>query len=789
MAYTPSTTFNFSQGSYTPGTTFGFNAGEAVTGEIAATLSGITGAFAANSFAPGTVLGALAGQLQGVSADLVGNVAAQGDLSAALGGLTGQFAAAVVPQGQIDATLTGITGAFEGLNVANMGQINATLQGVGGYWFAAYDSNVPRFTVGSVCSRQQDTGTLTHAAQAPIDKTIRIDHAADLPHTLATPINPDTRLPYGHTSKTHIQRCGTVADATPLTANIQSVQDLLQWAAKHWLIDADAAKPTNASAAAVVQQMTKIRPPDWRHPLQDSGTTRHDFIKTIAAEPEEPWRYTPSTAFTFFAEPDYTPTQVFYWPNVVPRIDLAMRHVVGIDGLSFLAPRQQAGQTKTKRCIPVDQARRPPPGQSIMPEPERPPYEPPPGHVTVTIPTQQVYLMQHVISVKTVPGNVEVPMGNISLSYDADSFAWQFSGTLLDAAALALVQSSNAVELAVTIDGYLWHVLVESIEHGIQFAKHSISLKGRSLTAELGAPYLLPTSATMGDTLTVQQLADSLMPVGWSITWDAPTWNVPAGAFSYTNQTPIQVLAGLVNDIGCVAVPHSSQRVITVQKRYPVYPWYFSVAPADLEIPEAALTSVNLRPSIATQANGVYVHGGEIGGVLGWCRLTGTDGAKLAPTVSNSLMTDVIGCRLLGERILAGQQTQPVIKSATLPLDGDTFPLANVGDLVQITLGSDIIKGIVNSVSIEASLSKVSQTLQIGEETANIWTAFTGLLPRDPLLVGTIASVTGETSVVTLLDGGVVSVRGTGTVGGKVYIRAGRIEGPAPTMTQNEIVV
>jgi hypothetical protein len=32
-------------------------------------------------------------------------------------------------------------------------------------------------------------------------------------------------------------------------------------------------------------------------------------------------------------------------------------------------------------------------------------------------------------------------------------------------------------------------------------------------------------------------------------------------------------------------------------------------------------------------------------------------------------------------------------------------------------------------------------------------------------------------------------VRGTGTVGNKYYIRAGRIEGDAPTMTQNEIVV
>jgi hypothetical protein len=41
----------------------------------------------------------------------------------------------------------------------------------------------------------------------------------------------------------------------------------------------------------------------------------------------------------------------------------------------------------------------------------------------------------------------------------------------------------------------------------------------------------------------------------------------------------------------------------------------------------------------------------------------------------------------------------------------------------------------------------------------------------------------------TLIDGGVVSVRGAGIVGGKYYIRSGRIEGDAPNMTQQEVVV
>lgn len=787
MAYTPGATFTFSGGAYTPSTAFTLGAtGAAITADLAGTLAGVTGQFNAGAYLNA---GTVTGTLDGVSGALTGAVAPQGLLTATLDHLVGQFTAAVVPQGVLSAGLDDLSGGFVGNNVANAGRIDATLQGVGGYLFGHYDSNVPRYTVAAVHCRQQDAQAAPHAAAVPMQQTLSGQQDWCIRRQPATPDRAPVGIDYGRTLPLPIQRCGTVADAAALSRATTAEFDLLAWLTSQRALHTEQATARHLASRAVAQQMTKIRRPDWRQSVQDMAQARHDFIKKLYGD--SAGAYTPGAVFSFDANPDYSPDQPFIWTYAPTVSQLALRHIKGLDGVSFLSPLQQAGLTPVKRCIPVQQARRPPPGASVPIDPERPPYEPPPGHTTITIPTQTVYIMQHVLSVKTVPGNVDVPMGSVSLSYDADSFAWQFSGTLLEADALSLVQASGgaAVTLAVGIDGYVWHVLVESIEHGIQFAKHNVNLKGRSLTALLGAPYLMPTSFTTGSDMTVQQIADSLMPVGWSIVWNAPTWLVPAGAFSYTNQTPIQVLAGLVNDIGCVAVPHASLQQITVQPRYPVYPWYFSSAPADLAIPEAALKSVSLRPSIASQANGVYVHGGDIGGVLGWCRLTGTDGARLAATASNALMTNVIGCRLLGERILSGQQEQPVIKSATLPLNDSEFPLASVGQLVGITLGGTVIKGVINSVAIEASLASVSQTIQTGEETANVWTAFNSLMPRDPLLVGTIASTDGNVSVITLLDGGVVSVRGTGTVGSKVYIRSGRIEGSAPTMTQNEIVV
>jgi hypothetical protein len=220
-----------------------------------------------------------------------------------------------------------------------------------------------------------------------------------------------------------------------------------------------------------------------------------------------------------------------------------------------------------------------------------------------------------------------------------------------------------------------------------------------------------------------------------------------------------------------------------------VLPWQFAEATPNLVIPDSALQSLTYRAVILAQANGVYIHGGEVGGVIGWCRLTGTDGGRLSQTVTNSLMTDAIGCRALGERILAGQFTQPSLQAFTLPMNAADMPLANVGDLVRVNVGGSQVRGIVNSVSITANLKEVWQTIQIGEETANVWSVFKQILPREPLLVGTLSSTDGQTSLITLIDGGVISVRGTGTTGAKYYVRASRIENEAPNLIQSEIVV
>lgn len=64
----------------------------------------------------------------------------------------------------------------------------------------------------------------------------------------------------------------------------------------------------------------------------------------------------------------------------------------------------------------------------------------------------------------------------------------------------------------------------------------------------------------------------------------------------------------------------------------------------------------------------------------------------------------------------------------------------------------------------------------------SIYKKFLDLLPKQPLQIGLVTSVTGGVATLTLPDGGTTQARGEATVGQRVYFRGGAIEGQAPTL-------
>jgi hypothetical protein len=441
-----------------------------------------------------------------------------------------------------------------------------------------------------------------------------------------------------------------------------------------------------------------------------------------------------------------------------------------------------------RSCDKSQQAIQPAFGKSIHIDLPRPPPLPQsPDHQIITIPTKEVYQMQHTIVVATYPDNIPVKLNKISLSYDVDSYAWAFSGVLTDKAQLSLfnMTSFESVKLAITINGYRWIVLVEKIPERKSFGKTDITLTGRSLSVLLSAPWQQLSSFTAGSDMTVQQIADSLIPYDWTIDWQCPTWLVPANTYSYTQQTRLQALKLLADNIGAVLIPARDSQTLIIKPRYPVLPWNYHATgiQPDLIIPDAAIESIGLESRTQSPINGVYVHG-ENNGVLAFCRLNGTAGDVLAPTESNALITDVAAARALGERILAGKATQPLTTSITTFLGGN-FLLAEIGWLVEVNNE----RAIINGISVETEFGKVRQNITVGENTSNAYAKLLNLLPAQPLLVGNVITSYDNKSILTLLDGGVITARGMGTVGLNYYVRNGLIESAAPNLSSFDIVI
>lgn len=65
----------------------------------------------------------------------------------------------------------------------------------------------------------------------------------------------------------------------------------------------------------------------------------------------------------------------------------------------------------------------------------------------------------------------------------------------------------------------------------------------------------------------------------------------------------------------------------------------------------------------------------------------------------------------------------------------------------------------------------------------SLYRAFMDLMPPRPLQIGEVTVVDGDIVTVELLGGGVLTARGSATVGQQVFVRDGVIEGEAPDMT------
>lgn len=65
----------------------------------------------------------------------------------------------------------------------------------------------------------------------------------------------------------------------------------------------------------------------------------------------------------------------------------------------------------------------------------------------------------------------------------------------------------------------------------------------------------------------------------------------------------------------------------------------------------------------------------------------------------------------------------------------------------------------------------------------NPYARLISLLPQRPLMIGIVTSISSGVVQVEMPGGGIMPARGAATVGDRVFVRDGAIEGPAPSLT------
>ncbi|TBW40139.1 hypothetical protein E0E54_00750 [Azotobacter chroococcum] len=297
----------------------------------------------------------------------------------------------------------------------------------------------------------------------------------------------------------------------------------------------------------------------------------------------------------------------------------------------------------------------------------------------------ETYMIANSVQLVVLPERTPLDATGLSVSRDIDAFAWHFSAQLLGRTSLNLVRPDaggpKTVEL--TINGHVWVFLIERYSSQGKFPAERFTIGGVSRTQLLAEPYAPKRSAVNAVDINAQQAAaDQLTDTGFTLSWDSanqypPDWTIAAGAFSYQEQTPMQVIARVAEAIGAVVKPARDSDALSVIPRYRAAPWAWAGEVMERIIPAEIVGEWGSEWSPQPEWNSCYVSGTSHGVAVD-VRRTGTAGDKPAPDVYDDLITGTDAARSRGIAELAKGGNQEIV-TLDLPL----FPEATAPGLIE----------------------------------------------------------------------------------------------------------
>lgn len=324
----------------------------------------------------------------------------------------------------------------------------------------------------------------------------------------------------------------------------------------------------------------------------------------------------------------------------------------------------------------------------------------------VFIPNLRSYIVHNVITATI--GGISVDLLSFSIKTDMDSYCWQgnIDITPTDYAKIKAkldVPRGSEPMINVVINGFVFSFIAEEQSRSRQFANHTHSLSGRSITARLGADYAVSQGGLIDQASYVSQIvAQQLNGLSISLLdWDINDWLVPASAYSVANKTPIAVISDIAAAGGGFVISDPSQATLSVKPRWRVPAWDLASSTPDVTVPMDVIQQISDQKRANPRYNTVLLTSASEGGEV-YRQLQARDAD--APTQAHALYTDRDAIKPAGTALLSDSGIHGDYDIKMLWADEYNVALAKLGDIWQINDPEGAWRGVVKSVTIRVGL-------------------------------------------------------------------------------------
>lgn len=279
-------------------------------------------------------------------------------------------------------------------------------------------------------------------------------------------------------------------------------------------------------------------------------------------------------------------------------------------------------------------------------------------------------VVENTVTVIRLPDELPIEVGSGEITRAVDSWAARVSFAPLTADGLAALKPTGDSPrlVRVTVNGYAQDFVIEDWRVDRRYAQQRYTVTGRSRSALLDAPYAPERSRIQSTIATAAGLVDiELTDTGFTCDWDTLDWTVPAGAWAYSELTPIHAVVRIAEAAGAVVQSHRTDAELIVRPRYPASPWEWTTTSPDVTIYDDLVLQISGAVETKPLYNEVFISA-EAKGVQGFFKRQGEGGGEYAPQFVHPLISTALVHAEAGRNILSDRGGQTHWTFAEFPL-------------------------------------------------------------------------------------------------------------------------